>query len=147
MYGFSLRNFIIDNKSYNIDLDNNKDTEEFLIVLDGNCFFGGKIKAISVPFWIVQRSKNIYKILVNEEAEVIRFISLVNSPNKFSFIRMNGFTHRIPKNIVSYSSYRNPLNLNDYPCAIADKYLENINGYYQIVSEKYNTIRRSTENP
>lgn len=147
MYGYDLKNAIMNEKNVVLDLDNDPLTHEYLVTLEKNCYYVEGMHELSQPFWIIQKVNNNYKVLLDYEANVVSFEALQENPKVYPIIHVDGFTHRVSRELAMYKTYRRPADFKDHPCAIANRYMENINDRYQIVHEEYNTGRCWTENP
>ena len=132
MYGYDLNNAIMskDKENVALDLDNDPLTHEYLVTLEKECYYIKGMHELSQPFWIIQKVNNNYKVLLDYEADVVSFEALQENPQVYPIIQVDGFTHRVSRELALYKTYRRPADFKDYPCAIANRYMENINGRY-----------------
>lgn len=147
LYGYNLKNAFMNKQEVTLDLDNDPLTHEYLVTLEKQCYYSKGMHELSQPFWIIQKVNKDYNVLLDYEADVVSFKALKHDPHVYPIIYVDGFTHRVSKELALYKTYRRPADFKDHPCVIAKRYMENINDRYQIVHEDYNTLRCSTENP
>jgi hypothetical protein len=147
LYGYNLKNAFMNKQEVTLDLDNDPLTHEYLVTLEKECYYSKGMYELSQPFWIIQKVNNDYKVLLDYEADVVSFKALQNDPHVYPIIHVDGFTHRVSQELAMYKTYRRPADFKDHPCAIANRYMENINDRYRVVHEEYNTGRCWTENP